>query len=199
MTKYKNTFRIESARLQDWDYSTPWRYYVTICTKNHIQYFGKIINGKMILNSLGKIAEKEWAKTKLIRLNVELDRYVIMPNHIHGIIVINGADIIETHRVCRGKENDICFENENVNKGGDAFDASLRISNNCLSDIVRGFKSSFTKQAKENGFNNFKWQPRFYDRIIRNEKELFNIRNYIEQNPAKWALEKHGIQNQTEL
>ena len=89
MTKYKETFRIESTRLKEWDYSKPWWYYVTINTENHINHFGQVENGKVVLNKLGKIAEEQWLFTKEIRKNVDLDFFVIMPNHIHGIIIIN--------------------------------------------------------------------------------------------------------------
>lgn len=128
MTKFKNTFRIESARLREWDYSNPWYYYVTVNTKNHIHHFGKVENEKMILNDLGLIVELEWLKTKLLRTNVELDYFVVMPNHLHGVIIINGSEV-ETHRVR--------LQNKEIN--GDAFDASLRNVKNCLSDIIRGF------------------------------------------------------------
>lgn len=185
MSIFKNTFRIESARLKGWDYSTPWWYYVTINTQHHIEYFGTIVDGKMVLNELGIIANQEWLKTKELRKNVDLDYYVVMPNHIHGIIIINGSEV-ETHRVRLENKNDFV---------GDAFDASLRIVRNCLSDIIRGFKPSVTKQIHQNGFINFAWQPRFYDRIIRNEKELFQIRKYIEQNPLKWEIEKNNPKN----
>jgi len=89
MTKYQNTFRIESARLQEWDYSNPWWYYITINTKNHVEYFGDVANGKMILNELGHIVDEEWIKTKSLRPYVDLDYYVIMPNHFHGILIID--------------------------------------------------------------------------------------------------------------
>jgi len=190
MSKFKETFRIESARLEEWDYSNPWWYYVTINTKNHISYFGKVEDGKMILNQIGKIVEEQWLYSKVIRKNVDLDLYVIMPNHIHGIIIINGTEV-ETHRVRLEKSKEITKE--------DAFDASLRLVKNCLSDIVRGFKSAVTKSAREYGYDNFHWQTRFYDRIIRNEKELFNIRKYIEQNPLKWELEKDDSENICDL
>lgn len=97
MTLYKNKYRVESARLHEWDYSTPWWYYVTICTKDMKHWFGKVHGGKMILNSIGKIIHEEWKRTEEVRQNVELDYYQIMPNHFHGIIIINGPDVVETH------------------------------------------------------------------------------------------------------
>jgi len=89
MTKFKNTFRVESARLKNWDYSSPWWYYITINTKDQIEYFGEVINEKMILNDLGITADSYWKEIPKHFKNVELDYYVIMPNHIHGIIIIN--------------------------------------------------------------------------------------------------------------
>jgi len=168
---YKNKYRIETGRLKEWDYSTPWWYYVTICTKNFKCWFGEVKNGKMILNDLGKIIEEEWLKTKEIRANVDLDYYVIMPNHFHGIPIIEGSEIatsVETHR-----------------------DASLRIVQNNLSDIIRGFKGAVTKRVHTIGFDHFQWQPRFYDHIIRNEADLRRIRTYIQNNPLKWELDEY--------
>ena len=89
MTKFKNKFRIETTRLSVWDYSNPGWYFITINTKNHIEHFGKIINAKMILNDIGKIADKCWTDLPKHFVNIKLDYYVIMPNHIHGIIIIN--------------------------------------------------------------------------------------------------------------
>lgn len=189
MRRFKNKFRIESARLKDWDYSSPWWYYVTINSKDHVEYFGKIETGKMVLNELGIIVEEEWLKTKQLRENVDLDYFVVMPNHIHGIVIINGPEV-ETHRVR--------LQNNNLNNS-DACDASLRTVKNCLSDIVRGFKSAVTKRIHEIGYSSFSWQSLFYDRIIRNETELFNIRRYIEHNPLKWDLEKNNLDNICEL
>ncbi|MCL4550974.1 MAG: transposase [Bacteroidetes bacterium] len=193
MGKFKNTFRIESARLKEWDYSNPWWYFVTINTKNHDCCFGEVVSDKVELNELGKIVRDEWLKTKDVRKNVDLDYYVIMPNHVHGIIIINGPEV-ETHRVRLGKE-EAQISTRNVNANPDAFDASLRIVRNCLSDIIRGFKSAVTKKSAQISCAGFFWQSRFYDRIIRSEKELYNIRKYIEQNPPKWALEKEQPEN----
>lgn len=172
MKLFNNEYRTESSRLKDWDYSTPWWYYVTICTKDMKCWFGEVINGKMVLNELGKIVEEEWERSKEIRKNIDLDYYVIMPNHFHGIIIINGPENfdtkVETHS-----------------------DASLHKVNNNLSYIMRGFKGSCTKRIHLTGNIIFKWQPRFYDHIIRNENDLHRIRTYIQNNPIKWAIDEY--------
>ncbi len=183
MSKFKNTFLVESARLQNWDYSYPWWYYVTINTKDHIEYFGKGINEKVILNDLGKIADSYWKEIPKHFKNVELDYYVIMPNHIHGIIIINESG----NNICR----DVACNVSTM--------SIISPKHNSLSTIIRSYKSAVSKKIHELGFTNFNWQARFYDRIIRNENELFNIRCYIEQNPLKWDIEKNNPENIFEL
>lgn len=163
-------YRIESSRLKNWDYTTSWWYYVTINTKNHVEWFGEVQNKKMYLNEIGKIVEKEWLKTEEIRKHIELDHYIVMPNHIHGIIIIKES-VETTRRV-----------------------VSTTLQPNSLGSIVGQFKSVCTKQIRILE-PNFKWQARFYDRIIRNDKELFNIRNYIMQNPLRWELNKDSSEN----
>jgi len=178
MTKFKNTFRIESSRLKEWDYSNPWYYYITINTKNHVRHFGKVVKEIMILNELGKIAEHYWKEIPKHFVNVEIDYYIIMPNHVHGIIIINPA--VETAYMPS--------HNKQINETPSM--ASLP-----LGDVVGKFKAAVTRWANKNGYNNFSWQPRFYDRIIRNERELYNIRKYIEGNPLKWEIEKENNEN----
>ncbi|MBI1937507.1 MAG: transposase [Ignavibacteriales bacterium] len=191
MTKYQNTFRIESARLQEWDYLNPWWYYITINTKNHVEYFGDVANGKMILNELGHIVDEEWIKTKSLRPYVDLDYYVIMPNHFHGILIIDQN--VETRRgesLLQQKTN-TSQKNESISQFGKPI-------KNSLSVIINQFKGSVKRRANKNSYTDFSWQSRFYDRMIRNEKELFNIRKYIEQNPAKWSFDKDEIENMPE-
>ncbi len=119
------------------------------------------------LNDFGKIAEEEWLKTKQIRSNVDLDEYVIMPNHIHGIIIIN---------------SDAALEEEPNDK---------KLLSNSLGSIVGQYKSVVTKRIKENGDHEFGWQARYYDHIIRSERSLDSIRKYIEYNPAKWEVDEY--------
>ncbi|MCB1159724.1 MAG: hypothetical protein KDK45_19650, partial [Leptospiraceae bacterium] len=89
MSLYKNKYRIESARKKNWDYTSPAYYFITICTRDRKHYFGEIKNGIMELNPVGKIIHDEWYKTQSMRPNIYLDEFIIMPNHIHGIIQID--------------------------------------------------------------------------------------------------------------
>lgn len=185
MTLYKNQYRIESTRLKEWDYSRYGYYFVTICTKDKQYFFGDIVGDKMELSEIGKIVAGEWQKTGSIRDYAKLDEWVIMPNHLHGIIIIQNDDKnVETH----GHAS----QNPPI-PSGDAFDASLRKDN--LSNIIRGFKSATIRKTHQMGFTNFAWQSRFYDHIIRNEKELHEIRAYIVYNPLKWQFDEENKTN----
>lgn len=145
---------------------------MTICTKNFRNWFGKVNNGKMILNEPGNIIEEEWLKTKNLRTNVDLDYYVIMPNHFHGIIILKD---VETSRW------DVSKENETGHRP-----VSTQLQPNSLGSIIGQFKSICTKRIRKLGYDQFQWQSRFYDHIIRNESDLRIIRNYIQNNPTKW-------------
>jgi len=96
MTLFKNKYRIESTRLKGWDYSSAGMYFVTICTRNRECLFGDVVNGEMHLSRIGEIVAEEWQNTPQVRPYVELDEWIVMPNHIHGIIVI--TDAVETFR-----------------------------------------------------------------------------------------------------
>jgi len=178
-----NKYRINSSRLSSWDYSTPWWYFITINTKNHHEFFGTIKKETMILNALGRICRNEWLKTKDLRRNIELDYYVIMPNHLHGIIILNEED------TCQRKDVE-----RNVSTATN-FYSMISPKLNSLSAIIRSFKSAVTNQVHKSGFYSFAWQSRFYDRIIRNENELFYIRKYIIENPLRWEIEKNDLEN----
>lgn len=160
----RKQFNRKSLRLATWDYSTPWWYFVTICTCGHKNYFGEIKNGKVILNELGEIVKSNWQKIDSLHEHVENDYFIIMPNHIHGIIIIN----------------------ENVRDANFASRTNNDRTKMELSKIIQQFKRACTIQIKTDfPDRNFKWHRSFYDRIIRNESELYKIRKYIELNPIK--------------
>jgi REP element-mobilizing transposase RayT len=156
-------------RLKEFDYSQSSYYFVTICFKQRREFFSKIINSELVLTTYGKILYEVWNNLPKY-YSVELDYYVIMSDHFHGIIII---DNILT-----------AINNE----------SKQLVS---LSDIIGKFKSFATRKIRELLSNEieFEWQKSFYDRIIRNEKELYNIRKYIQENPLRWELERHNPEN----
>lgn len=158
-----------SIRLKEYDYTSSNWYYVTICTQDRQCIFGEIKESKMILNDHGKITEEELLKTKKIRKNVDLDYYVIMPNHIHVIIIMEGNSVGATRRVVP------------------------TLQRNGLGAIIGQFKSVVTKRINklENRPGQFIWQRNYYEHIIRNEEDLFFTRKYIKLNPLKWELDKY--------
>lgn len=168
MSLYRKKYRIESNRLRNWDYASNGFYYLTICTLNRIHYFGNIINYKMILSQTGRMAYNYWNEIPCHFPFVQLDEFIIMPNHIHGILIINNSNDKTDKRVER-HYTDNKFGPQSKNIGS----------------IIRGFKIGVTKQTKNDNIS-FGWQPRFYDHIIRNNQDLIRIRNYIQNNPRKW-------------
>ena len=141
---------------------------------------------KMILNEIGKTAEGFWKEIPNHFQNVELDYFIIMPNHLHGIIIINCTRRDVACNVSTIQNNISPMQNISPKKGS-------------LAVIIRSFKSAVAKAVHESGLKHFAWQLRFYDRIIRNEKELYNIRRYIKQNPLRWELDKDKPENICEL
>ena len=168
MDKFQNKYRITSARASWWNYANNAGYFITICTKNRVNYFGEI----GALSEIGKIAESEWVKTTTIRpdMNLELDEFVVMPNHFHAIIWIGDNDY-----------NRDDMRTASIHTFGPQ-------SKN-LASVMRGYKSSVTMFARKNNIE-FGWQERFYDSIIRDEESYQRIKNYIINNPSNWKTDK---------
>lgn len=164
MAKYQNKFRIESARRPGYDYSSNGCYFITILTHERKCIFGNIINGEMHLSPAGETAVNEWIKSFDIRAELFCDIFVFMPNHIHAIVRIEHQD---------------CHSKPQPHKDQRIF--RLPRSN---SSFVACYKSSATKKINElkNTPGQEIWQPRFHDRIIRNDGEYIRIYNYIENN-----------------
>jgi len=184
LSKFKNKYRIESARLKGWDYSTPGSYFVTSVTYKRGNLFGKIENNEMILNDAGKIVSQCWINIPKHFSHVKLDEFVIMPNHVHGIIFITHGNLnipVET-------QNFASLRLQNKNSSGNKFGPQLKN----LGSIVRGFKIGVTKWYREQGITDAIWQSRFHDHIIRNETELQNIRRYIINNPLNWNKDDYN-------
>jgi putative transposase len=163
----------KSIRFKEYDYSQPGDYFVTICTYNRECLMGEIEDGKVHLNDVGRIADIFWQDIPKHFSNVILDEYVIMPNHVHGIITITERRDVQLNVPTKGFS---------PKKG-------------TLSVIIRTYKAAVTTECRHNHIYDFKWQQRFYDRIIRNEKELHNIRDYIAANDLEWSLDSNNPQN----
>ena len=194
MTLFTNKYRVESTRLQCWDYSENGEYFVTICTKNSTKSFGDIQNEMMGLNDLGNIAAICLQNIPSHFPFVELGALVIMPNHVHGIIIINKPPIVDggitTNESPIVETQDFAslhgLDDMKCNKFGPQ-------SKN-LASIIRGFKIGVTKYARQNNIN-FSWQPRFYDHIILNDSESEEIEFYILNNPRKWYEDHNNPTN----
>lgn len=177
--KFQNKYRIPSARLQGYDYGQNGAYFITICTKNRIHYFGEIMTASVETQDIaslrptqiGAIANEYWQKISEHFPFVILDEFVVMPNHVHGILIISK------------ETQDIASLQGFANKFGPQ-------SGN-ISSVIRGYKAAVKSFATTNKIE-FAWQPRFYDRIIRNEDEMKRIRKYIVENPDNWFRDSNN-------
>jgi putative transposase len=166
----KNHHR-RSIRLQEYDYSQAGMYFITICSAHHRNIFGEIINGEMVPNDWGRVAFDEWVRTAHIRPTVELDEFALMPNHLHGILILSDGDP-ESHLL----QQPLIHE-----KFG-------KPTSNTIPTIVRGYKAAVTKRI-----NNLRgrtdgliWQVGYYENIIRNFNAYEKIKEYTANNPGRW-------------
>jgi len=175
--KFNNKYRVPATRLSSWDYGSNGLYYITICTKDRIQYFGQIVNEPtskkeaiLKMTPIGEVAYNNWKAIPDHYPFIELDEFALMPNHLHGIIFINKPDKVDWQ----------------VNKFG--------VQSQNLASAMRGYKASVKTYATNNKIE-FLWQPRYFDRVIRNEKEYQNVREYIFNNPADWMTKGDNEDN----
>lgn len=179
--KFQNKYRIPSDRLPNWDYSWPGIYFITICTHNRTHYFGEIENDNMFYSPVGAIANVLWYEIKNHTKNVKLGEFVVMPNHIHGILILNDVETLHATSLLRATSPPHATKNEQM--------AKISPKPNSISTIVRSYKSAVTKHANRLGLD-FVWQNRFHDHIIRDIVSYENISNYIANNPLNWQDDK---------
>jgi len=184
--KFLNKYRIPSARLQNWDYGWNGIYFITICTEGRDNYFGEITDGIMELSEIGIFAQQNWHKIADHFPFVFLDSFVVMPNHIHGILILDKHEDIENF-------HDFTVEqdfNSDINLNTPGQQRFRNQGNKSVSSIIGSYKSAVTKQAHL--INScFGWQARFYDHIIQSDREFNMIRQYIDDNPANWGKDKY--------
>ncbi len=189
--KFKGKYRIGSARLQNWDYGWNAPYFVTICTQNREHYFGDIVNYKMELSEIGEIAQTIWFKIPEQFPYVHLDAFVVMPNHIHGIVIIDKKD--DNGRIAINRDSTIITTKK---IGGITGNKNPMLHEN-LSRIIRWYKGRATFECR-NIHADFAWQPRFYEHIIRNNASYQRIDYYINNNPENWKEDKFSGNNNEE-
>jgi REP element-mobilizing transposase RayT len=197
-----------SIRLQDYDYSSEGAYFVTMCTQNRECLFGEIVNGEMILNEYGKIVQQCWNDLSNHYDNIELDAYVIMPDHFHGIIFIVSVGAIHElprqrqhelprqrqHELPRQRQHELPRLNQHELPRQQQKQRQQQRRKMLLPKIVGRFKMNSAKQINQmrNTPGISVWQRNYYERIIRDDKSLQNIRNYIINNPLKWYYDNNA-------
>ncbi|MEF2174960.1 MAG: transposase [Candidatus Absconditabacteria bacterium] len=151
----------KTPRARRYDYSAQGMYFITICTDNRVNYFGNIVNGEVHLSDLGKICEIEISRLNE-RSNIELHEWIIMPDHLHLLLFMKETKTSDT----------------NLNKK----DSKENDKSIYLGRVMNIFKGNISKYSNKHNID-FSRQPRYHDRIVRNEKEYDNIKYYIQNNP----------------
>ncbi|MCQ2349571.1 MAG: hypothetical protein MJZ98_03710 [Paludibacteraceae bacterium] len=212
--QYKNTYRIPTARA-NWHGYDGGVYFVTICTQNREHYFGDITHvvtpcrdvarrvsmmntePQMQLSPIGQYSHEQFVNVKTHYPYAEIPLFVVMPNHIHAIVIIDGENVpyercnAEHHYGNQKSNADNCRDAARHVSTGRQNNEMVRISNlqGWLSVVVGGIKSSITRYANEKNIT-FAWQSRFYDRIVRDQNELNRIAEYVENNVANWQIDE---------
>jgi len=181
-------FKDVNLRAQWWDYRNAAAYFITICTQDRQHYFGEIQDQKMQLSTIGAIADVLWFELPHRNPTIELGEYVIMPDHMHGILIIKDT-------VKSSDESSVgSLRATNPLKEKNQKMAAISPKANSVSAIIRSNKSAVTKHLNRLDLE-FKWQSRFYDHIIRDEAAFERISNYIKANPENWEKKEDERDN----
>ncbi len=219
-TYFQNKFRNETIRLQNWDYRWDGSYFITICTKNREHYFGEITNGKMNLSNIGVLADIFFHEIKNHSNNIRLNAFVVMPNHIHAILILNGGYIDDNESLSvsveTSIENDGIFGNTgnfgNIGNGNTVLGTGhalylkpqpqpqpqpKSIGQNRYQNIGKNSVSSIIVSYKSAVTKHarrlgytFEWQRLYYDHLIQNEYSFNHISTYIKNNVKKWEEDR---------
>ena len=164
-----------SVRLPGYDYAGAGAYFVTLCTHGRASLFGQVVDGSMRLGRLGRIAEEEWLLTSQVRAEVDLDAFVVMPNHMHMLVLFTDTRSPDTQDRAHGR-------------------APLRLTPRSRGALIAGFKSAVTRRV--NALRRTPgapvWQRNYYERVVRDEGELARIREYIVNNEILWGEDEYN-------
>ena len=174
--------RRRSIRLPAYDYRWPGAYFVTVCTKNRECLFGDVRDGNIVPNEFGRIVESSWANIPIHFPFVSLDAFVLMPNHVHGVLVLT-----EVERDAVGARHALPLQREPLRR----FQKPPAES---LSSVIGSFKSASTRQINllRGTPGASVWQRNYYEYVIRNEQDLLAIRQYIRDNPVRWDQDEEN-------
>ena len=185
--KYKGKYRVDSTRLPAWNYATNGGYFITICTAGKKCFFGEVVGGEMQLSQIGEVAQNLWFEIPQHFPNCHIDVFCIMPNHIHGILLIKQIQNLEED--AQNLEEDAMNRVSTRRRGGVTGVFNPMLSKNSISKIVRWYKGRCKFEINQI-YQGFGWQERFYDEIIRNEFALDKIQQYIINNPINWECDR---------
>jgi len=171
MTHNPDKHQRRSIRLKDYDYSQAGAYFITICTHERKCSFGDIRDGKIELTEVGEIASKYWVEIPEHFASVQMNEFVVMPNHLHAVVKINHVGVQNFEPLQHKYQHTI---------------------SKSVGSIIRAYKSTVSHWCKANGHDYFRWQRNFYEHVIRNEDDLDEIREYIVNNPLKWDLDSEN-------
>lgn len=214
-------------RLPNYDYSSSGYYFVTLSTKLMKHLFGEIVNAKIKLSAIGRIAKQYWKNIPEHYPYAKLDQFTVMPNHLHGIVIIdhtcpsggntcpsggntarlpllpndpfrNGLLTVSTSK---NDGKTVCRNGRKAlrRNGQKTVPTPLQPTPKSLSIVIRNYKAAVTTWAKRKNLTRHVWKPRFHDRIIRDHEELERIREYIDNNPAQWEADRHYRKSRTRL
>lgn len=190
MTFYHKRFRTETARLPGKDYADAGMYLMTVCTQDRKHWFGEVQEERMMLNPIGCIVAEEILKTPMLRPNVAIDAWIVMPNHVHMIVEIlprEEMDTVDTVETAR------CAVSQDVAK----LIPLPRLKPNSLGSIVGRIKAAAAYRIHKAGYGNFVWQERFHDSILRTDRAADNARAYVIMNPVAWDRDRNNQQPDT--
>ena len=172
-----------SLRLPDYNYATPGAYFVTLCTWKKYCLFGEIIEGEIKLNMIGEVAAEERVKSSHVRKEISTDIFIVMPNHLHGIVIINNSgDISNSGATGRSP---LQATHSQITRGP---------APKSLGAFIAGYKSSVTKRINKirNSLGQPLWQRNYYEHVVRNNLELQRVRDYIVTNPLRWEIDSEN-------
>ena len=195
MAKWKNKYRIESARAPWWDYGSDGGYFITICTENRKHFFGECKNGTMTLTTIGALVQGFWYEIPHHFPFVHLGAFTVMPNHIHGILIIDKAGFVSDDNATddeNSTQNDAVGRDEHIPDFRTPAEKRINTQGrHTASSIIGSFKSICTKHINQiYPEQNFEWQERFWDNIIHDDRAFDEITNYIHLNREKWDKDR---------